>query len=499
MTIKTVRIPLVGSLINRNQNPNSFNTKDQLFENCYPEVVNNAVTGKAKVYLNKRPGTAASAALSSTGVASFGACVWSSVSSAPGPIAVLSFTNTGSTSTSVWNINGTQIGGAIPTTIQCHELTDTSINGVGNLVGIFADSATNALEAWYFPEGGAWTQITSNAFPPNLGTPEALTGAPVHLNGRMYVMTTNGKVWNSDLNSVSTWTASAFNTAQSYPDGGCGLARYRDLIVAFGKYSIEFFQDVGLTPSPIISVGTAVNRVGCVKGSSQSNRTVLQVSNTVYFIGHSAESGSQGIYRLNGFSAEHVSNPYIDKLLNSGIIDKIVGSCTLHGLSYIVVSSSSTNWAFCEETKTWWTFSTGANVRISAIVGNLGNSYYPHGTQIQNILASSPVYQDATSTYTQIVQLESMDMGTQNRKIWKRFKVVGDIQQSTSALLVKYSDDDYGNYTTAGTIDMNVQYQIENGLTRLGSSRRRSWKLEHSANTPNRLEAIEIEYEVGPS
>ena len=90
-------------------------------------------------------------------------------------------------------------------------------------------------------------------------------------------------------------------------------------------------------------------------------------------------------------------------------------------------------------------------------------------------------------------------MGTQNRKIWKRFKVIGDIQQSTSALTVKYSDDDYGNYTTAGTIDMNVQYQIENGLTRLGSSRRRSWKLEHSANTPNRMEAIEIEYEVAPS
>jgi len=496
MATKTLRIPLFGSLINRNVNPNAFATQDQIFTNGYPEVVTNAISGKAKVTLNKRPGPLASAALSGVGSGSNAGCIWSGNSVVPSPI-VLVYSNSSGTSTSIWQVAGpAKIGGDIANTVACVSLTDTSISGVGNLVGFFLDSGLAALEAWYFPEGGAWTQITDADFPPNLGTPELLTGAPVHLNGRMYVMTTNGKIWNSDLNTLTNWTASAFNTAQSYPDGGVGLARYKNLIVAFGQYSIEFFQDVGLTPSPIVSIGNAGNRIGAIFPTSILLRTIFSVSNTVYFMGVNSETGTQGVYRLNGFLAEKVSNAAIDKLVNSGIILGFKGAFTLHGMSHILMNTTvTTHPIFCIETNTWWNLTAG--VVPTTIVGALGNSYFAGSTaKLYTINAGAPVYQDDGVAYTMTAQLDNVDCGTTKRKIWKRIRPYGhDIQAAASNLSISYSDDDGANYSTARTIDLNSQSAIEQGLTRLGSSRRRSWKIEHAANTPYRGEGVEIDFE----
>jgi len=506
--MKTQRIPLVGSVINRNVNPSAFSTKDQFFTNCYPETVANSITGKAKAYLNKRPGSSAGGALAGVDSPAGASCLWSSNTSVPSP-AVFGFINTGLGSTSVWNNSDTKIGGDIANTISCLSLTEASVNGTGTLTGIFIDGS--ATEAWYFPQGGAWTQITDGDFPPNLGSPENLVGDIIHLNGRAYVMTTNGKIWNSDQNSLANWTASAFNTAQSYPDGGVGLARYKDLIAAFGKYSIEFFQDVGLTPSPIVTIGSSVNRVGIeASGSIGYNKRIFPVGNTVYFIGISSESGTRGVYRLNGFAAEKISNSAIDKLMNGASasslkIDGIAGAFTAHGMEHLLMyqSGESAINCYCITTNTWWVLNLSQDHTPYTIIGYYGSFYFQteNDAKIHSSLSNNPVFTDAAVAYTQTIQLESMDMGTGKKKFWKRIRPIGDIQSSASALTVSYADDDYTTYTTAGTIDLSSRQAMEQGLTapNLGSSRRRSWKLTHAANTPNRLEAIDIEFEIGNS
>src|SRR5262245_26956457 len=138
----TFRAPLVGSFSNRKDAVNF--TGDQIFKNCYPEVVRNPITGKTTVYLVKRPGSSAGSAL--TGVDSScksGAIIAWAGQTATEPIPAAAFLNTGGTSTSVWNLNTeAKIGGDISTTDDCTCLTETIVSGTANLVGNFYDSST---------------------------------------------------------------------------------------------------------------------------------------------------------------------------------------------------------------------------------------------------------------------------------------------------------------------------------------------------------------------
>ena len=59
--MKTLRIPLVGSLTNRNPNAAVADTADQRFVNCFPVVEMNPITGKPTAWLHKRQGCTASA------------------------------------------------------------------------------------------------------------------------------------------------------------------------------------------------------------------------------------------------------------------------------------------------------------------------------------------------------------------------------------------------------------------------------------------------------
>jgi hypothetical protein len=106
-----------------------------------------------------------------------------------------------------------------------------------------------------------------------------------------------------------------------------------------------------------------------------------------------------------------------------------------------------------------------------------------------------PPYTDATTSFTAIIRTASEDQGTFNQKFYDRIAIVGDRAASTTTSLVSvgFSDDEYATSTLAGTIDMSSANPF---ITRLGSSRRRSWQLEHSANLPMRVEYMDIRFTV---
>ena len=509
----TQRIPLFGSYQNRNQNPTLFTATapDQQFINCYPDVTKNALSGKGSVTLNKRPGWASQGDLS-TLVGNFGGCIWYGNSAVLSPVCA-SFSTGGAIR--IYNLNtGTQIGGDIGSTDVCHSLTEASISGVANLIAVVRSTAgAKPLQAWFFPEGGAWTQITDADFPLNLGTPEPLTGAPVQLAGFTFFMTKNAKIWNSDVNSLSAWTASSYSTAQSYPDRGVGLARYKDNIVAFGTGSIQFFQNAGLSPSPIQPIGNADRRIGAFAGYDDGNlltyRSVFEYGDTVYFIGVDTETARKGVYRLNGFAPEKISNSAVDRVLNLGATyHRIVGSFQSHGLSHIVIGQiSGPFYCYCVDNGWWWlmeTASLGGSSGPRVILGGglTGGSINSFMTTINDgvyygLAPSSPTYLDNALTMTQTIITEKVDHGTTERKFIKRVRPVCDKQSGSSTLSLSYSDDDYGTYSTAVGIDISSQAAIDFGWSRLGSYRGgRAYKLTHASNTANRMMAIDIEYEI---
>jgi len=493
-TVSSARFPIVGSLTNRNPNAAIADTKDQLFDNCFPEVVQNPLTNKSEIWLNKRQGTTASSDVQASATASFGAVVWTANSAAVAP-GLFSYLKSSGAAMMIFNTAGTQIGGDIANTNQCMSLEETDVSGTGNLTAALLDNGTSAVEAWFFPEGGAWTQITDAQFP------SSVTPAHAHMDGYMFVMTEGGQLWNSDLNSLSAWTAATFISANSFADNGVGCARYRNLIVGFGDYSTEFFYNAGNATGSVLSrVENATLRVGAIRHTTGRGTAIKSIGNTVYWIGINADTGAKGVYRLNGMQAEKVSNAAVDKLVGNGVIRSILGSFSLLGFTHIAFGAGTTSSVcYCQDTNFWWYLTPAGSLNVSAMISAADSSAYAKSyfstvtnAKIYTFDPNSPVWQDNASAYTMTARTDNMDMGTHKRKFWKSVAILGDTE-SSGQVNIAHADDDFVSFTTDRALTTNDR------LLRLGSSRRRSWRITHNANAPCRLQAIEIEYEVGSS
>ena len=490
----TLRIPLVGSYTNRAAGA----TDDQIFTNCFPEVVTNSVTGKRTPKLLKRLGYNNGGAL--TGVASaltYGAiAAWTGATSTTPPV-VGAFLNTGGTSTSVWNLpEGTKIGGDIANTSGCSVLDETMVSATPTLVGNFYDSSTGVLERWYFPEGGAWTQVTDSDFPAS-----TVVGRPAFMDGWTFDMTSDGKVVGSDLNSVSLYTATNFISANTYPDKGVTVARHGHYILAFGEGTIEVLRNNGNPTGSPLSRETTIP-IGAYRHNSFTSgehlQTVLPAFGTVYFIASSPSGAAIGIYRLRGLEPEKISSVAIDNLLENQKVTGFVGSMFMSGIRHVVLRGSGGVWAFCLETNFWWkVLLASGEMRACVAASNLLTPTraitYFLGTNNARANAISGNQDDGVD-FTQTVTTEEMDLGTEKVKFYRRMRADYDRQSSTSNLGVSWSDNGGSSFSTARNIDMSV---VGVGLASLGASRRRIWKFTNTANTPSGIKAIELEYDVG--
>src|SRR6478736_1910002 len=121
-------------------------------------------------------------------------------------------------------------------------------------------------------------EITSTGFPPKQ-TPALISiGRFVWLNGVNYIASLDGRIWNSTSNGndITTWNAGVV-AVQAYPDQCMGLERYKHHGIAFGRNSIEFFNDVGDTPGPLQPTQQAF-----IKFGARSPRLIKNVNDIMY-------------------------------------------------------------------------------------------------------------------------------------------------------------------------------------------------------------------------
>jgi hypothetical protein len=273
------------------------------------------------------------------------------------------------------------------------------------------------------------------------------------------------------------------------------------MILGFGDLSTEFFYNAGNSTGSVLSrIDNATLRIGAIRNTTGRGTAIRSIGNNVYWIGVNADTGARGIYRMNGMQPEKISPPAVDKLISNGVLRSILGSFTLLGMSHIGFGLGTTTClCYCLETNFWWFFTPGGTLNVSALLSagdsdSQSNSYFSTVTnaKIYTFDPNSPVWQDNSQAYTMTVQTDNLSVDTRMKKYWRRLDVEYDKQSSTSNLGVSYSDDDYANFSTVRNIDTSTS---RNFLTRLGSSKRRSWKFTHSANTPCRVGEIEIDYE----
>ena len=478
---ESTRVPLVGIPTSRQATGGAFIDKDQRFINFLPVKYSNPLTGKETFFLIKRPGLAANStpAAGSVGTALH---VWETVGSGSTILSAFGATN----STLYEN---TTSKGAI--TGRARGISESDATGTSTAVLISTDST-----GWVYPTGGSLAEITDSDFPGKAS--RTLVGHAVHMDGYMFVMDSVGRIYNSDLNSLTAWTANSFIAPTYYTGNGVGLARMHDSVVAITTSSVEFFVNEGATPSPLARREMIASKVGGVLPASHG-QTLSQLRDTVYFIGVSPTGGG-GVYAISKYTVKKISSMVVDQQIEVAEPQNCtLAAFKLWGMDFLVMACGTIQYLYNVEQELWSELAAGdAGVLWSICAGASSGdgrvftlSSSATTGKVYEWNTDTPVWQDDSTAYTATIQTSKVDFETEKRKRYHKIKLLGDKQSSTCTVAISWSDDDYGTFSTARNVDMSSDRAY---LSVCGIARRRAFKLTNATNTPCRLEALEFDY-----
>lgn len=473
-TSSIVGFGLVGVLVVGNT---ASSIKDKKLINCFAEKVQSPLTGSSEYYVTKRPGFAV---LNTPASGELGSAL------------------------KVWSINADKVissFGSTNSTIYDGTTSIGTVTGVTTFLEETLLAATPYLTAVttsnkaYYSTGGAFTEITDVDFPSNAS--RTITGNFVFIDGYAFIMDTGGRIYNSDLNSISAWTADSFISANMYPDNGIGLARYKNLLMAFGKETIEFFYNSGQNP-----VGSPMSRYeqGFVHFGALNQYAFTQLEDTVAWVSASDRSGI-ATYILDGLQPKRVSTPYIDSQLSLASTSGVyVTSAKIVGKTWIIITTTGATFVYIVEDDMWhewqstlpiWHHMSGtsAGTRVSYAISRSDT-----GGKVFVIDPSNLTYQDNGTTYTMTIQTSKYDANTINWKFLNKLSLVGDTCTIANTMSISWSDNDYQSFSTPRDIDL---YTNNPYIMNCGKFRRRAFKLSNTVNAPVRLEALELQLRQG--
>jgi len=368
------------------------------------------------------------------------------------------------------------------------------------------------------------------------GLGKDLAGGAVSLDGYLFVMTTDGIVYNSNLNAVQTWTASDFIEADILSDGGVYLAKHHNHICAIGSNSIQFFSDAG---NPVGSPLQVRRDIAYLSGGVDRD-SVSESGDSIFFVGRHT-TGTAGVFLIEDFRISKVSTDSIDEfLLNSYAVLSdptfatkfILASSWLSGHLVCFVTEIRMTFeghlgdaqqtvVFDNTNKIWSEFDTGLSSLnafeiISAPASLLNKNSVSGASQgsVTEVMFATGVTaeiiapkKDAgnislirdrdtfNSEYIPVpirIITEENDFGTMTDKFAYRLSIVGDTTSNSSDatdIMLSWSDDHHRTFSTPRAISTGINKSIP----RLGSFKRRSWKLEYSGLDMLRIEALEID------
>lgn len=317
----------------------------------------------------------------------------------------------------------------------------------------------------------------------------------VTLDETTYVMDSSGTIYGSDIGNPFTWQALNFVTAEYESDPAVAIAKTQNYVVALKQNTTQFFYDTGAPfGSPLAPVSNANIRVGCVSAGS-----VVQMDNTLVYVAQTFQAG-RSVVMLNGFSPIKISNPNIDRILDS------YGFYTFYGMNiksgghdFYVLNLTDTNgttlvYDFVEKEWHIWTDHNGSQWDyIFTCQVDKYSTYCQRktGGGVDNCLTSN--YQNHGNNFEVSGQTGLLDFNSTQRKFMNNITMVGDRYSSQNLVNVSWSDDNGITFSAANAVDMSL---MRPRVNRGGSFRRRMLKFVHTSNNPLRLEAFE--YQVTP-
>ena len=391
-------------------------------------------------------------------------------------------------------------------------------------------------QAWYISAAAPEQLFRINDIHfPGITNNAKLAGGGAELDGFLFVMDTDGIIYNSDLNDVTSWSSLGFIEAQREQDAGVFLTKHHDHVVAIGSNSIEFFYNAGNpVGSPLARRGDISYRTGAL-----DFRNVFTSGERIYFIG-SEKIGTPGVYEIAGFQLRRISTDSIDRFIantrvTAGYRFNLTGGYVgEHYLTFINTLRLDAEGTYTPQYTFWYDathniwgeFQTniatvdafgmaGISERSSILRGesvllflsgdlavfNVGGSVVDTSGEDQYVDDDYIVSQDAYVTGgivsdAAIVEMSlttnEFDFDTQTNKFLYRFAIIGTNTADTddsAPILVSWSDDIFRNFTKPRFYEAGMR----RSLTRLGKFKRRAFKIEYSGLDRLRMEELEMD------
>ena len=316
-------------------------------------------------------------------------------------------------------------------------------------------------------------------------------GPIVLMEGYIFQAQSNGKIWNSDLNSAVAWTATSFLTADTHGGDLEAIAVQKDQIIAFTKNRVEFFFNNGNpTDSPLLRIDQ--NTLGF--GIASKNSLAIS-GETLCFVSQNSSDGDGGrrVFMITSLGkVTEISTPNINRFLAaegttistcSAWMERVAGQ-----LVYVLnLDSAERTFVYSVETSLWceWEAAAGGAKFNGIAATSLNGTVYLQDVSNGRIYTFPPTtYQDLEVDFTVTLQTARSNFGSGDIKFEPRLDVIGDT--TTGTLGVQTSDDDFSAFTAVRTIDMTLPVKR---LTRLGSFYARSHKFTYTHNDDFRVQA----------
>ena len=479
----TQRIPLFGSIESRDYKSfldgvTALNMiqYDQGGTDVQYDILTDPIEGRKTGYFYPREALATSGVPASSG-AGTAVHVWTGNS---GAIA----TAFGATNSTIYNAGASL--GAITGQAAFISEGQTLVPTVANLL------VTNTAggRGYFFPVGGALTEIVSANFPPKQTPALVTTGPFVQMNGYTYIMCTNGQLWNSDYNTFVNWTGTSFISTIKKPDVGVGVARYQNALVAFCLTHTEFFFDAKNSIGSPLSFEASSLNLGCA-----NQYAFVNIGETVAWY---STTGGGAIYMLQGRSAVKISNAAVDRVLqfmNPALVRLNV--MVSYSNPFLLVNSpvATFQMAYDMGSGTWSLFRFAGNELTQS-------DTIPSSATLSTVYVGPTVtsyYQSSTAATTGNYLTAKFDAGTEKKKFLRSIRVIGAMGSTAAdTISISWTDDDYETFSTARTIDLNAGERPM--LSRCGSFFKRAFRVTASNDTAGRLSrlaALELVYDLG--
>lgn len=319
-----------------------------------------------------------------------------------------------------------------------------------------------------------------------------------YLDGTTYVGTPNADIRGcAEINNTTDWS-DPLNTlaAQIEADGGVALAKQLVYVLLLGEWSTEVFYDqANPTASPLGPVQGAKINYGCASADS-----VQDIDGVLLWIATNRSAAPQ-ILLLENLKPSIVSTQPIERLLGEADLSQVFSfGIKYEGHRFYGITLKQENLTLVYDlTERTWAQWTDASGNYWPIVSTTFSTTYGRVLQHET---NGKLYR-FDSTYTnddgELIAVDlytpNFDGGVRRRKQLNVMEFIAD-QTPGSSLQVRCNDYDYAadKWTNFRRVDLSARKPV---LTNNGTFTRRAYHFRHQCDTRLRIQAIELQIDLG--